>query len=260
MTLAAEIQNTVVASGELAVIWLGQAGFLLKDENDRQFVIDPYLSDCGNKIRGFKRISPMLLAPEELTPDYYLTTHLHFDHFDYDSIQQVAENSDSIFLGPSSCINQMYMMGIDPGRCVTLEPGACFQRDGFKLTGVDADHGDMAPDEIGAVVEMGGHCLYFSADTALHPDWCEAVRVKFHPEAAFLSINGAFGNMNADEGARAAALLGVKLAVPCHFWTFTEHGGEPQRFKDLLAEGDCAPYCMRQGELMLLPAQAEQQS
>ena len=49
-------------------------------------VLDPYLTECGERIRGFKRLSPMLIAPEELAVDYYVTSHLHFDHFDYDAI------------------------------------------------------------------------------------------------------------------------------------------------------------------------------
>lgn len=255
MSLASDIRNTLVPEGELAVFWLGQAGFLIKDENDVEFVIDPYLTDCGYRMRGFKRISPMLMTPAELSPAYYLTTHLHFDHFDYDAIQQVAENGDTVFLGPPSCTRQMYEMGIDPARCRTLEPGNSAEEPGIRITAVRADHGTMAPDAIGAVVEIGGHCLYFSGDTALHADWCREIAGRYHPDTAFLSVNGAFGNMNAAEGAAAAELLGVRLAVPCHFWTFTEHGGEPQRFKELLEEHKrCRPYCMRQGERMILPA------
>lgn len=54
-------------------------------------VLDPYLTECGERIRGFKRLSPMLIAPEELAVDYYVTSHLHFDHFDYDAIPIVAQ-------------------------------------------------------------------------------------------------------------------------------------------------------------------------
>ena len=129
----------------------------------------------------------------------------------------------------------------------------------FRITAVKADHGDMAPDAIGVILEAGGWCLYFSGDTALHTDWCEKIARTYHPDIAFLSINGAFGNMNAEEGAQAADLLGVQQAVPCHFWTFTEHGGNPQQFKDLLAQHPvCRPCCMRQGEMLVLkPACAE---
>ena len=104
MSLAENIRRTGVLPGELAVCWLGQAGFLLKDCQGKVLVIDPYLSNCGEQMRGFKRLSPILLAPEELTPDYYLITHLHFDHFDYETVPKILERGTSpLFLGPSSC-------------------------------------------------------------------------------------------------------------------------------------------------------------
>ena len=76
MNPAENIRCTNVAPGELAICWLGQAGFLLKDSRENELVIDPYLSNCGERMRGFKRLSPMLLHPKDLNPDYYITTLL----------------------------------------------------------------------------------------------------------------------------------------------------------------------------------------
>ena len=45
-----------------------------------------------------------------------------------------------------------------------------------------------------------------------------------------LPINGAFGNLNSEEAAKVVSILKPKLAVPCHYWNFAEHGGDPQRF------------------------------
>ena len=53
--------------------------------------VDPYLTNCGERIRGFKRLSPMLLPAEDFAPDYYVITHTHFDHLDYDAIPVVKE-------------------------------------------------------------------------------------------------------------------------------------------------------------------------
>ena len=112
MSLAENIRRTGVLPGELAVCWLGQAGFLLKDCQGKVLVIDPYLSNCGEQMRGFKRLSPILLAPEELTPDYYLITHLHFDHFDYETVPKILERGTSpLFLGPSSCREKLLELG-----------------------------------------------------------------------------------------------------------------------------------------------------
>jgi L-ascorbate 6-phosphate lactonase len=100
MNLADEIRSLSVRPGDLAVCWLGQAGFLLKDTAGNLLAIDPYLTNCGERIRGFKRLSPMLLPPEEFMPRYQIITHLHFDHFDYDAIPIIARHSpQTLFLG-----------------------------------------------------------------------------------------------------------------------------------------------------------------
>lgn len=250
MNLAKEIHCVNVAPGSLAVCWLGQAGFLLIDDNGKQLVIDPYLTNCGEHLRGFKRLSPILLTPEELTPDYYIATHLHFDHFDYDAIPIVAAQSEkTLFLGPTSCNLELGKMGIAEQRCRLLDRGDVYRDNSIVVRAFLADHGTMAPDAIGVLVEMGGHRLYFSGDTAFHEDLCEKVSA-FHPDISFLSVNGKFGNMNAEEGARAAILTGAKIAVPCHCWTFAEHGGDPGEFCRLLQDSPCAPLCFHQGEII----------
>jgi L-ascorbate 6-phosphate lactonase len=45
-------------------------------------------------------------------------------------------------------------------------------------------------------------------------------------------INGMYGNLNGVEAARLAADCGAQVAIPCHFWTFAEHGGNPAEFMD----------------------------
>ena len=189
MNLAEEIRRTQVSQGELMICWLGQAGYLLKDGHGCTLAVDPYLTNCGERIRGFKRLSPMLLPAEDFAPDYYVITHTHFDHLDYDAIPVVKE--------------------------------------------------------------MGGHRLYFSGDTAFHEELFCGV-AKFQPEIVFMSVNGKFGNMNAEEGARAAELTGARYAVPCHCWTFAEHGGDPGLFCECLRGGRCVPVCFRQGEARTL--------
>lgn len=93
MNLAEEIRRTQVSQGELMICWLGQAGYLLKDGHGCTLAVDPYLTNCGERIRGFKRLSPMLLPAEDFAPDYYVITHTHFDHLDYDAIPVVKERS-----------------------------------------------------------------------------------------------------------------------------------------------------------------------
>ncbi len=253
MDLATSIATTRVNPGEVAMFWLGQAGFLLKDAQGHQFAIDPYLTDCGERLKGFKRLSPKLLEPQHLVPDVYLTTHFHFDHYDYDAIATVSANSKTLFCGPPTCVTLLEQEGIAPERIRRITPGDELVHEGIRVTATQADHGDMAPDAIGAVVEMGGQRIYFSGDTAYHPEYVAMVAA-LKPDVAVLSINGTFGNMDAETGARFARELGVKTAIPCHFWTFAEHRGDPLVFRQLLeAPPHCAtPVCMRQGEMIVI--------
>lgn len=252
MELANMIASARIKSGEIGIFWIGQAGFLLKDHEGNQFAIDLYLTDCGERKRGFKRISPKLIAPWELMPDYYFITHTHFDHFDYDAIPIIASKGKTIFLGPESCMDALEDAEIPKKLCQKVVPGEVRTLNGVKISVLKADHGTLAPDALGVVVEMGGHRIYFSGDTAYWPACFEKVK-KLKPDVAVISINGKFGNMNAIEGAKAAIMVGAKIGIPCHFWTFAEHGGNPLEFKEYLEnEHQCQPVLMQQGEMLIL--------
>ena len=255
MELAEKLKKIQVMPGELAVCWLGQAGFYLKDEYNTGFVIDPYLTDCGERIKGFKRISPMLIQPSELEADYYCITHTHFDHFDYDAIPEVEAHSHPVFLGPESCMAELEKFKIPKDRRRLLRIGSCEELDTIKIRAVRADHGALSPDAVGILLEMGGHCLYFTGDSAYHEEWNREI-ASYHPDIACISINGMYGNMNAVQGGKTALETRVQTAIPCHFWTFAEHGGSPLLFCEYIDEisTKCRPLCMRHGEVWVAPA------
>lgn len=253
MNLSDVLSSVNVRSGELAICWLGQAGVFLKDGKGNTLTLDPYLTNCGERIRGFKRLSAMLIDPVEFTPDYHITTHLHFDHFDYDAIPVIARNSpQTLFMGPSSCITKFHEAGIPAERCCRLDRGDVYRDTAITVQAILADHGTMAPDAIGVMLEMGGHRLYFSGDTAFHAELFQKV-AEFKPDIVFLSINGQFGNLNEVEGAQAAAIIGAPYAVPCHCWTFMEHQGNPYVFCEQLRQiSQTQVFFFRQGEVQVL--------
>ena len=256
MNLQNKIENVEISKNEIAIFWLGQAGFLIKDEFGRMVAVDPYLTDCGYRMKGFKRLSPKLLSPESLHADYYITTHLHFDHFDFDAIPIIAKNSNAKFYGPITCYNEMLKIGIDISRVNLLEEGTAIEDEGIKILPVYADHGDLAPDAVGIFLEMGSHKIYFSGDTAYRPEKVKNVAI-LKPDIAILSVNGAFGNLNGEEGAKLAHLVGAKIAIPCHLWTFREHGGDLSGFEKYMEEiaPNCKPYFMYQGECLILKSE-----
>ncbi|SKC36177.1 MBL fold metallo-hydrolase [Maledivibacter halophilus] len=230
MNLQLKIISEKVKENEIALFWLGQAGFVIKNSDDKIIALDPYLTDCGERIKGFKRLSPKLILPSELQPDIYITTHIHFDHFDFDAIPIVASCPKTKFYGPKSCVDKYIEIGIDKDRITELQLGEEINFNNMMIKPVYADHGSLAPDAVGILMNISGVKLYFSGDTAYHPEKMDDV-VKFQPDIAVLSVNGKFGNLNSTEGAKLANIVKTKVAIPCHFWTFREHGGDPLLFE-----------------------------
>jgi len=252
-----KIMNTQLKKGEIAILWLGQAGFLIKDDTGVIIVIDPYLSDCGERLKGFVRQSPKSITADELKPDLYITTHLHFDHFDFDAIPVVARQSDSIFLGPESCCEKFLEIGIEPERTYKLNLEKEIILKNIKITAVFADHGNLAPDAVGLLINLNGVLLYFSGDTAYRPDQLSWIADN-PPDISFLSINGKYGNLDSGEGALLARDIKTKMAIPCHYGTFKEHGGDPISFtaKMNLVFPECQVILMNQNDVVIYRLQA----
>lgn len=90
--LAMAVNYEIIPQGKLGVYFLGQAGFAVKTDTGVKVAIDPYLSDCCNRYCGFKRLMPFVLTPDEVIFDLLITSHVHYDHFDVDSIPVLMQN------------------------------------------------------------------------------------------------------------------------------------------------------------------------
>jgi L-ascorbate 6-phosphate lactonase len=228
-TLANAIESDKVPQGCLAIYWLAQAGFVLKSPSGKIVYIDPYFSDVVERLFGFKRMMACPLSAEEVTADLLICTHEHLDHMDTDALPTVAKNSKVRFAGPIECVKEFERMGIASDRCLLLEEGQEFRLDGIRVEVVFADHGDLAPDAVGVVVEMDGVKVYHTGDTAYRPTEFEPV-VKMRPHIVMPCINGRYGNLNAHEAALLTQAINPQLAIASHFWMFVEHDGDPSGF------------------------------
>jgi len=61
-----------------------------------------------------------------------------------------------------------------------------------------------------------------------------------------------FGNLDSSEAADAAEILKPKLTVPCHFWNFAEHGGDPNKFIEEMKNRNLNFKLMRIGEGIII--------
>ena len=250
--LARRIKTTVVPEGSLAIFWLSQAGFVFKTSRAKVIYTDPYLSDYVNRMFGFKRLMGTPIEAEEVEADLVVSTHAHGDHLDLDAIPILARDPRLRFVGALDCIPEYVKLGLPPEKYLKLELGKTLTFDGFSLTGVYADHGASTPDALGVVLEADGIRVWQLGDTAYRPLEMPPI-FDMHPDIIIPPINGAYGNLDGIEAAKLAHESGAKIAIPCHFWMFAEHNGNPMQFVKACQEyaPQVHPLLLSQGELFL---------
>jgi L-ascorbate 6-phosphate lactonase len=233
--LAQSIASTQVESGSLAIFWLAQAGFAFKTSAGKVVYIDPYLSDVVERVFGFQRMMSSPIGAEEVAADLVICTHEHLDHLDTEALPVMARNPRTHFAGPLECVKAFEKMGIAGERRHLLEEGGTADIAGIRVSGVYADHGDLAPDALGVVLDFGGIRVYHTGDTAYRPPKFGAA-IAARPDVLLPCINGRYGNMNSEEAALLLRDTGAGLAIASHFWMFVEHGGDPALFLERCAQ------------------------
>lgn len=247
--LAEVIQNTVVPEGNVAVFWAGQAGYIFKTADCKLLGLDLYLSDACEREIGFKRLSPALIAPEELSFDYILVSHAHMDHFDIDAVPNlVGENTQ--FIGALDTEAECKKAGLTKNLHF-VKPGDSLTFDSFQISAVSCDHGTLAPDAVGFLLDFGGKRVYYAGDTAYRCELFTNEKVQ-NADLLLVPINGMYGNMNGEEGACAAELTKAKLTAPYHFWCFAEHCGNPLEFMNAMQEKNLPVAMLYMGEGIML--------
>ncbi len=252
MELAERILTLSVQSGHVGVFFLGQAGFVLKSSQGTLLAIDPYLSNCCERYFGFKRLMPQLLLPGEVEFDFIVTSHAHFDHFDVDSIPLLLANRKTELITAADGIEQCERLDIPSQRYTVLRAGDSVCAQDFTVHATDCDHGELAPDAVGLYIECDGKKLYFAGDTCYRKDIAWQMS-RLSVDFAAAPINGAFGNMNAEEAAEFFKIVRPKLCVPCHYWNFAQHLGDPDAFIRAMQAPDAPDHClMRPGEALII--------
>jgi len=190
-----------------SVQWLGHAGIRITGE--KVVYIDPYDIKGGD------------------AADLILVTHDHFDHYSPDDIAKIR-GEQTILVVPSS-------MEIEAeGRVERLSPGDSTNIEGIRIRAVPAynPHKRFHPREkgyVGYVFTMEGITYYHAGDTDLIPEMEE-----IDADVAFLPIGGTY-TMDAAEAARAAALIGPRVAVPIHWGKIVGAAPDAEAFRKACA-------------------------
>ena len=220
-------QRIHIPEQKTSLIYLNQAGFILKSQAGTTMGVDLYLSDCVERFDGFKRLSPKVAAPEELHLDYIVASHWHLDHFDIDAMPLLMSNGKTRLICAEDCREHVKNLHLDNNRVTFIKEGDSIQCGDITLHAVFCDHGAGAPLAVGFVIELDDFRIYSAGDTCLRMDKAQNIKKMGPFDVMIAPINGAFGNLNEQENVMLTEFHQPKLSIPCHFWTFAEHHGDP---------------------------------
>jgi N-acyl-phosphatidylethanolamine-hydrolysing phospholipase D len=245
------ITTPILPDPSLAVGWIGHATVLIQI-HDKIIITDPFLTNTMGFIA--KRFVAPGIDPKLLTRvDATLISHIHFDHFDYGSIDRLPKNG--ILAIPYGAAEYTPEFGFRQD--YELKPWEAAESGGMRITAVPAQHftGRYGFDGAwmgtrgytGYVIEYRGVTVFFAGDTGYNPELFKTIGRRFRIDLAIVPIapGSPYGLGSRIHANPAGALtifkdLGAKYMMPMHFATlFYGSDANPQepinRLRELAA-------------------------
>ncbi len=203
----------------MEIRFLGQSCFEITQGSTR-ILIDPFLT--GN---------PKAAAdPGELEPTHIFLTHGHSDHLG-DTVD-IATRSGAQCVAIVELAVELMNDGVENVSDPNL--GGTVEFEGGWVRLVPALHTALSEKgtahvAAGLVISLDGTVVYHLGDTCLFSD-LQLVRLRDPIDVALMCIGGHY-TMDRHDAVRAAAMVGAKQIIPCHYDTFPPIETDAQAFK-----------------------------
>jgi len=272
MRVSQRIREQAVPGGSVAIWWLGQNSFVLKDSGTL-LMIDPFFSRPGPPEKYLHDEAP--LRAEELEPDAVLCTHNHSDHTDPAFLCALARHSPATrFYGPAESAEAMREAGIADDRVRAVASGETVgigKASVHVVLSKTPEVSDVA--HLGYVCELeavlpGGVKVYDTGDimrgVTRQLSLMEPLRGA-GPEVALITTSPTEEEFpDFEEAAELAGAIGARVAVPAHYGCFSRRTFDPAAFAAQLRGGgtraEIIPYCgcclySREGGCQIVPGE-----
>jgi L-ascorbate metabolism protein UlaG (beta-lactamase superfamily) len=221
----------------MEIRYYGHATFELADEGTT-VLIDPFLT--GNPKAS--------VAADDLNPSTILVTHGHGDHVA--DVVPIAKRTGAPVLAIVELANEF---GEEDGvTAMDINIGGTVNFDWGWVKMVPAWHTSTTPKgtvntPAGLLVNFKGTTVYHTGDTALFSD-LELVGRRNPIDVALICIGGHY-TMDRFDAVDAAALIGAKTVIPCHYNTFPAIETDAEAYKtDVEAQTNSRVVVLEPGE------------
>jgi L-ascorbate metabolism protein UlaG (beta-lactamase superfamily) len=239
-SLVETINQARLGGAEVALWWLGQAGFAVR-YGAALLLIDPYLSDAlAEKYRN-SELKHLRMMPPPVDPaairgcDWYLCTHGHTDHMDAQTIAAVLQANAPQFVTPRGEAARAQQRFVPLAQAHLINAGERISLGaGMAVEAVAAAHEEFEHDEfgnhkfLGYILTLGDKRLYHSGDCVPYPGLAEQLAAR-QIDVALLPINGrdAFrrgrgvpGNFTVEEAIALCRAAGIPHLIGHHWGLF----------------------------------------
>lgn len=226
----------------MRITYLGHASIVIELDGVKALT-DPLLR---RRVLHLRRVAPAATSEQLADTDVILISHAHHDHLDTRSLRMVG--GEPRVLCPEPARRAVATAGLRPE---VMAVGGHARVGEVEVEAVRADHDgrrfphDRRGDAMGFVLRGPSGSIYFAGDTG----WFEEIAEIGEVDVALLPVAGwgprlGPGHLDPAEAARAAALIGPRVAIPIHWGTYERigmttagHRAAPaRRFCDQLAE------------------------
>jgi len=204
-----------------SITFWGHTSFMLSEKEKEVLLFDPFISE--------NPLSPV--AVDEITADYILISHAHWDHFG--DAYAIAEQSGAKIISTSEIAKRAAADGYNAH--AQHIGGRSYQSFGsVKLTLAFHGSGIEGGHACGFVVDYYGKRIYFAGDTGLFYDM-KLIGELDPLDLALLPIGDNF-TMGIDDAVVAASFLQAKVVIPYHYNTWPLIELDPEIFKKKVEE------------------------
>lgn len=203
-------------------------GFLFEAENNTRIMVDPYLLNNLEQVKGPLFHREVEIREEFIqTPDVIILTHSHDDHTDFATLDRLLTGEKKPYvLGPESVQRLLRERYGAAAEWVLFRPGTEYTINGISFSAVEAEHSDTCA--IGVVIMADGRRICHLGDTLFNHRVVSAVPL--HLDLLIVPINGKGNNMNAFDASRFTKLVKPGIVLPAHWDMFKAYGSNPDEF------------------------------